>query len=204
MMDFKKFKNMDSTLKALDKLIKKDEKDSIKEIENIVGLDLKDIENSFKETMETTDTKITIKFKNLSGLEDPIYEHSEDSGFDFRANITDPLVLSPLERTLVPTGLYFEVHTEYELQVRPRSGLALKNGITVLNTPGTVDSNYRGEIKIILINLSNEKFKIERGDRIAQGVFNNVLKPRWLLMKKVDRLSDTPRNEGGFGSTGKK
>ena len=203
-MDFKKFKNMDSTLKALDKLIKKDEKDSIKEIENIVGLDLKDIENSFKETMETTDTKITIKFKNLSGLEDPIYKHSEDSGFDFRANITDPLILAPLERTLVPTGLYFEVHTEYELQVRPRSGLALKNGITVLNTPGTVDSNYRGEIKIILINLSNEKFKIERGDRIAQGVFNNVLKPRWLLMKKVDRLSDTPRNEGGFGSTGKK
>ena len=79
-----------------------------------------------------------------------------------------------------------------------------KNGITVLNTPGTVDSNYRGEIKIILINLSNENFKIERGDRIAQGVFNNVLKPKWLSMNKVDRLSDSSRNKGGFGSTGKK
>ena len=159
-MDFKKFKNMDSTLKALDKLIKDDEKDNIKEI--------------------------------------------EDSGFDFRADIINPIMLEPLERTLVPTGLYFEVHPEYELQVRPRSGLAIKNGITVLNTPGTVDSNYRGEIKIILINLSNEKFKIERGDRIAQGVFNNVLKPRWLSMEKVERLSNTPRDKGGFGSTGKK
>lgn len=203
-MDFKKFKNMDATLKALDKLIKEDEKDNIKEIENIVGLDLKDIEESFKKTMNTVDTKITIKFKNISDLENPTYKHSEDSGFDFRADITTPIMLEPLERTLVPTGLYFEVHPEYELQVRPRSGLAIKNGITVLNTPGTVDSNYRGEIKIILINLSNEKFKIERGDRIAQGVFNNVLKPRWLSMEKVDQLSNTPRNEGGFGSTGKK
>ena len=203
-MDFKKFKNMDSTLKALDKLIKEDERDNIKEIESVVGLDLKDIEESFKKTMNTVDTKITIKFKNISDLENPTYKHSEDSGFDFRADIINPIMLGPLERTLVPTGLYFEVHPEYELQVRPRSGLAIKNGITVLNTPGTVDSNYRGEIKIILINLSNEKFKIERGDRIAQGVFNNVLKPRWLSMEKVERLSDTPRNKGGFGSTGKK
>jgi len=203
-MDFKKFKNMDSTLKALEKMIKKDEQDNIKEVENVVGVDLKDIEESFNKSMNTTDTKIIIKFKNLSALEDPVYKHSEDSGFDFRANIQESLVLKPLERILVPTGLYFEVHQEYELQVRPRSGLAIKNGITVLNTPGTVDSNYRGEIKIILINLSNEDFTIERGDRIAQGVFNNVLKPRWLSMEKVASLSNTSRNEGGFGSTGKK
>jgi dUTP pyrophosphatase len=203
-MDFKKFKNMDSTLKALEKMIKKDEKDNIKQVEDVVGLDLADIEASFSKTMNTVDTKINISYKNLSGLEDPVYKHSEDSGFDFRANIENSLILKPLERTLVPTGLYFEVHPEYELQVRPRSGLAIKNGITVLNTPGTVDSNYRGEIKIILINLSNENFKIERGDRIAQGVFNNVLKPKWLSMNKVDKLSDSSRNKGGFGSTGKK
>ena len=147
-MDFKKFKNMDSTLKALDKLIKDDEKDNIKEIENVVGLDLKDIEESFKKTMNTVDTKITIKFKNISDLENPVYKHSEDSGFDFRADIINPIMLEPLERTLVPTGLYFEVHPEYELQVRPRSGLAIKNGITVLNTPGTVDSNYRVRLKL--------------------------------------------------------
>ena len=104
---------------------------------------------------------------------------------------------------MVPTGLYFQIHEDYELQIRPRSGLAAKYGITVLNTPGTVDSNYRGEIKIILVNLSKKDYTIKKGDRIAQGVFSYVLKQKWSNLQKVDKLSSTTRNEGGFGSTGK-
>ena len=103
----------------------------------------------------------------------------------------------------MPTGLHFQIHEDYELQIRPRSGLAAKHGITVLNTPGTVDSNYRGEIKIILANLSKESYTIKRGDRIAQGVISYVLKQKWGKLKKVKKLNKTTRNKGGFGSTGK-
>tara|TARA_Y100000310_G_scaffold46381_1_gene43089 strand:+ start:7653 stop:8294 length:642 start_codon:yes stop_codon:yes gene_type:complete len=149
------------------------------------------------------DNTIDIFYINKSKLEDPKYNHKEDSGFDIRANINKDIVLSSLERTAVPTGLYFQVHEDYELQVRPRSGLAAKHGITVLNTPGTVDSNYRGEIKVILINLSKDKYTIKRGDRIAQGVISYVLKQKWGNLKKVKKLNETTRNTGGFGSTGK-
>ena len=146
--------------------------------------------------------KIEIKFLNKSTNEDPDYFHEGDSGFDFRASIDSPITLKPLERKLIPTGLYFEVPRGYELQVRPRSGLALKNGITVLNTPGTVDSNYRGEIKIILINLSNENFIVENGDRVAQGVISPVLDKVWGELNKVSTLNTSNREKGGFGSTG--
>ena len=140
---------------------------------------------------------------NKSKLEDPKYNHKEDSGFDIRANIEKDITISSLERTLVPTGLYFQIHEDYELQIRPRSGLAAKHGITVLNTPGTVDSNYRGEVKIILVNLSKESYTIKRGDRIAQGVISYVLKQKWGKLKKVENLNSTTRNQGAFGSTGK-
>ena len=146
--------------------------------------------------------KIEIKFLNKSSNVDPDYFHEGDSGFDFRASINSPIILKPLERKLIPTGLYFEVPRGYELQVRPRSGLALKNGVTVLNTPGTVDSNYRGEIKIILINLSNENFIVENGDRVAQGVVSPVLDKVWGELNKVSTLNTSNREKGGFGSTG--
>ena len=157
---------------------------------------------SFTNNTNPVVPKVQIKFLNKSTNVDPDYFHEGDSGFDFRASIDSPVTLKPLERKLIPTGLYFEVPRGYELQVRPRSGLALKNGITVLNTPGTVDSNYRGEIKIILINLSDENFIIENGDRVSQGVISPVLDKVWGELNKVSTLNTSNRELGGFGSTG--
>lgn len=119
---------------------------------------------------------------------------------DIRAALTSPVILQPLERTLIPTGLFVEIPLGYEIQVRPRSGLAVKQGITCLNTPGTIDSDYRGEIKVILINLSNEAQHIQPGDRIAQLVVQRVETARWEL---AEEISITSRNDGGFGHTGK-
>jgi len=131
----------------------------------------------------------------------PTYETSASAGVDIRANLTDSITLKPLERALVKTGIFLEIPVGYEAQVRPRSGLALKNGVTVLNSPGTIDADYRGEVGVILINLSNENFLINNGERIAQLVFAKVEQAQW---KEVEILSDTARGEGGFGSTGVK
>ena len=131
----------------------------------------------------------------------PTYETSASAGLDIRANLTDSITLKPLERALVKTGIFLEIPVGYEAQVRPRSGLALKNGVTVLNSPGTIDADYRGEVGVILINLSNENFLIHNGERIAQLVFAKVEQAQW---KEVEILSDTARGEGGFGSTGVK
>ena len=129
----------------------------------------------------------------------PFYSTEHSAGMDLRAFLLEPIVLQPLERALIPTGLFIEVPGGYEAQVRPRSGLAIKNGITVLNTPGTIDADYRGEVKVILINLSNESFKIENGDRIAQMVISKYEKITW---NQVENLSETERGSGGFGSSG--
>ena len=131
----------------------------------------------------------------------PAYETSASAGVDLRANLEEAVVLKPLERILVKTGLFLEIPESFEGQVRPRSGLALKKGVTVLNAPGTVDADYRGEVGVILINLSQEDFKIEDGERIAQLVFCKVEQANW---ENVELLSETHRGEGGFGSTGVK
>ena len=131
----------------------------------------------------------------------PSYETSASAGLDIRANLTDSITLKPLERALVKTGIFLEIPVGYEAQVRPRSGLAFKNGVTVLNSPGTIDADYRGEVGVILINLSNENFLINNGERIAQLVFAKVEQARWT---EIETLSDTARGEGGFGSTGVK
>ena len=136
---------------------------------------------------------------NKSKHELPQYETVGSSGMDVRANIDSPIEISPLSRVLVKTGLYLEMNPGIECQVRPRSGLALKKGITVLNTPGTIDADYRGEIGVILVNLSNETFVVVDGERIAQLVFCKV---EHIELKEVDVLSDSKRGEGGFGSTG--
>ncbi len=136
---------------------------------------------------------------NKSKHELPRYETVGSSGMDVRANIDSPIEISPLSRVLVKTGLYLEMNPGMECQVRPRSGLALKKGITVLNTPGTIDADYRGEIGVILVNLSNETFVVVDGERIAQLVFCKV---EHIELKEVDVLSDSKRGEGGFGSTG--
>lgn len=142
-----------------------------------------------------------IKIINKSSHSLPNYETLASAGMDLRANITEPITLKPLERTIVKTGLFIELPIGYEAQVRPRSGLAAKKGITVLNAPGTVDADYRGEIGVILVNLSHENFVIENGERIAQLVIAKHERAEW---SEVKELSETSRGEGGFGSTGVK
>ena len=149
------------------------------------------------------DMKLSLSFKNESTNPDPEYATTGSSGFDLRANLKEEVILQPNEVAMIPTGLFFEIPENYEIQVRPRSGLAAKNGVTVLNTPGTIDADYRGEIKVILINLGNEPFTINHCDRIAQGVFSSVLGKNFVNIQKVTEIStDTERGSGGFGSTG--
>jgi dUTP pyrophosphatase len=142
-----------------------------------------------------------IKIINQSQHTLPNYETLASAGMDIRANLAQSITLNPLERTIVKTGLFIELPIGYEAQVRPRSGLAAKKGITVLNSPGTVDADYRGEIGVILVNLSNEPFVIENGERIAQLIIAQHERAEWI---EVDALSETSRGAGGFGSTGVK
>ncbi|MGY3795272.1 dUTP diphosphatase [Aquimarina sp. 433] len=142
-----------------------------------------------------------INIINKSSHKLPHYETIASAGMDLRANIIEPITLKPLERTIVKTGLFIELPVGFEAQVRPRSGLAAKKGITVLNAPGTIDADYRGEIGVILVNLSNEDFVIENGERVAQLVIAKHERAEW---NEVNELSETTRGEGGFGSTGVK
>lgn len=142
-----------------------------------------------------------IKIINKSNHALPHYETEASAGMDLRANLSESITLKPLERSVVGTGLFMELPIGYEAQVRPRSGLAAKKGITVLNTPGTIDADYRGEIGVILVNLSNKDFTIENGERIAQLVIAKHDRAEWIA---VEELSETVRGEGGFGSTGVK
>lgn len=143
--------------------------------------------------------KIKVEIINRSKHQLPSYATELSAGMDLRANIDEPIVLHPLQRTLVPTGLFMALPAGYEAQVRPRSGLAIKKGITVLNSPGTVDADYRGEVCVILVNLSNEPFTITDGERIAQMVIARHEQVEWL---SVEQLDDTERGAGGFGHTG--
>jgi len=144
---------------------------------------------------------MTIKIINKSSHDIPHYETSASAGMDLRANLSESITLQPLERTIIKTGLFIELPVGFEAQVRPRSGLAAKKGITVLNAPGTVDADYRGEIGVILVNLSNEAFTIENGERVAQLVIAKHERAEWV---EVEELSSTDRGAGGFGSTGVK
>lgn len=142
-----------------------------------------------------------IKIVNKSNNELPAYSTKMSAGMDLRAYLPEPVVLKPMERKLIPTGLFVEIPAGFEAQIRPRSGLALKKGITVLNSPGTIDADYRGEVGIILINLSNKDFVIESGERICQMIIASHETVQWNL---VEVLEETVRGEGGFGHTGKK
>lgn len=142
-----------------------------------------------------------VKIVNRSKHALPAYETKASAGMDLRANIDAPVVLEPLGRALIPTGLFIALPEGYEAQIRPRSGLAAKHGISVLNSPGTIDADYRGEIKVILVNLSNESFTIEDGERVCQMV---VAKHEHVAWESVEMLDETERGEGGFGHTGKK
>ena len=144
--------------------------------------------------------KVQVKIINHSDNPLPEYATEGSAGADIRAYLTEPVTLKPLERKLIPTGLFIELPAGFEVQIRPRSGLAIKNGITCLNTPGTIDSDYRGEIKIILINLSNEEHIINSGDRIAQMILSKAERINWQLSSE---LNESERSGGGFGHTGK-
>lgn len=144
---------------------------------------------------------ITVKVVNKSGNELPQYSTPDSAGMDLRASLSEPVTLAPMQRALIPTGIYIALPKGYECQIRPRSGLALKHGVTVLNSPGTIDADYRGEIGVILINLSDTPFVIENGERICQMVVSNYTKVEW---EAVTELQDTERGAGGFGHTGVK
>ena len=144
---------------------------------------------------------VKIKIVNRGSQQLPAYATPESAGMDLRANITEPIVLHPLERRIIPTGLYIAQPPGYEAQVRPRSGLAFKHGITVLNSPGTIDSDYRGELGVLLVNLSNEDFTVEAGERIAQMVIARHEQGEFV---EVEELDDTERGAGGYGHTGVK
>lgn len=142
---------------------------------------------------------ITIKVINNSGFSLPEYATPSSAGMDIRAALDEPVVLAPLERRLIPTGLRVEIPSGYEIQIRPRSGLALRHGISLVNTPGTIDADYRGEIGVILINLSSERFTVNPGERIAQMVVSAYTRAEWL---PSETLADSERGSGGFGHTG--
>jgi dUTP pyrophosphatase len=147
------------------------------------------------------DMSTTVQIVNKSHHPLPEYATTGSSGMDIRAFLTSPITMAPMERVLIPTGLFLALPENWEAQIRPRSGLAIKQGLTCLNTPGTIDADYRGELKVILINLSNEPQLITDGDRIAQMVFQKVKK---VILEKVESLEATERGAGGFGHTGKK
>lgn len=177
---------------------------------------LEEFNNEFTNVSHTAGTfetpKIPVKFVNKSNNQDPEYQTSGAAGFDFRANLEQSVILYGSESAykgnnvaIIPTGLYFELPETLELQVRPRSGLAAKHAVTVLNSPGTIDSDYRGEVKVILINHGKDNFEINNGDRIAQGVIAVVSNEQFIRFEKVDELNDnTERGDKGFGSTGVK
>ena len=142
-----------------------------------------------------------VKIVNKSAFPLPQYATALSAGMDLKANLSEPVILAPLERAMIPTGLFIELPKGFEAQVRPRSGLAAKHGISVLNAPGTIDADYRGEVKVILVNVSNEPFTVNPGERIAQMVVARHEKVEW---QETDQLGETARGEGGFGSTGKK
>jgi len=199
MMDTKELLTMIETFQNMSKDVNGSEdlelNQYVEELKKIYDLDEK--------STETYEYKITTKFINNSNNEDPTYAKEGDSGFDLRAFIDEPITLKPLERKLIPTGLKFELSPNTELQVRPRSGMALKYGISVLNTPGTVDEGYRGDVGIITVNLSNEDYTIQPGERIAQAVIMNVVGHRLSNLEKVENLTETERGDTGYGSSGK-
>lgn len=191
-------RNLDKLVHLNDNFLTDEEKNQMDYIFNEVGM-----EDWVFDSNDNT-MRLKIKLINNSSNPDPTFQKIGDSGFDLTANLLngDVITVEPLERALIPTGLHFQIPMGFELQVRPRSGLALKHGITVLNTPGTVDSGYRGEVKVILYNTGSEPFDIKNGDRIAQGVITPVQFSKTTKFIRVNNLDDSDRGLGGFGSTG--
>ena len=166
-----------------------------------MGIDVDDLQKQFdSESQSIVDTKVPLRFINDSENENPEYAYQSDSGFDLRSS--EDIWIHPNDRNLIPTGMRFDIPEGYEIQVRSKSGLALNQGLMVLNSPGTVDSGYQGEIKVIMFNTTNEKVKIEKGQKMAQAVLCPVVSGKWVDLIRVNNINDKDRNSNGFGSTG--
>ena len=166
-----------------------------------MGIDVDDLQKQFdSESQSIVDTKVPLRFINDSENKNPEYAYQSDSGFDLRSS--EDIWIHPNSRKLISTGMRFDIPEGYEIQVRSKSGLALNQGLMVLNSPGTVDSGYQGEIKVIMFNTTNEKVKIEKGQKMAQAVLCPVVSGKWVDLIRVDNINDKDRNSNGFGSTG--
>ena len=166
-----------------------------------MGIDVDDLQKQFdSESQSIVDTKVPLRFINDSENENPEYAYQSDSGFDLRSS--EDIWIHPNDRNLIPTGMRFDIPEGYEIQVRSKSGLALNQGLMVLNSPGTVDSGYQGEIKVIMFNTTNQKVKIVKGQKVAQAVLCPVVSGKWVDLIRVNNINDKDRNSNGFGSTG--
>lgn len=197
-MGFKDYREGMKMLKDLQKKMSSGETLDPYEMLNSMGISMDDINEQF--VQQQANTKVTLRYSLKSINEEPSYAYPTDSGFDLRSN--KKVTLGPLERDLVPTGVFIDIPEGYEIQVRPKSGLAIKKGLSVVNTPGTVDQGYTGEIQVILINLSNETHTIEVGDKIAQAVLCPVVAGKHINLQRVLNVDDKDRGDNGFGSTG--
>ena len=166
-----------------------------------MGIDVDDLQKQFdSESQSIVDTKVPLRFINDSENENPEYAYQSDSGFDLRSS--EDIWIHPNDRNLIPTGMRFDIPEGYEIQVRSKSGLALNQGLMVLNSPGTVDSGYQGEIKVIMFNTTNQKVKIVKGQKVAQAVLCPVVSGKWVDLIRVNNINNKDRNSNGFGSTG--
>lgn len=197
-------KNLQGQMKILNDLQKNIGSVNMSSPETILeslGIDLEKMDEYYQETVQQDiNRKILVEYVNGSENKEPSYAYESDSGFDLRS--TEDLWVQANSRLLVPTGLRFDIPENYEIQVRSKSGLALNQGLMVLNSPGTVDCGYQGEIKVIIFNTTNERIKIEKGQKIAQAVISPVLSGKWVNLVKVEDLKEKDRNDKGFGSTG--
>ncbi len=201
---FEKIKDMKESMKMLKELQTKfgnvDMSNPQAMLESM-GIDIDEIENQFNRPVESViERKVPVNYINNSDNKNPEYAYDSDSGFDLRS--TEDIWVQANDRKLVPTGLRFDIPDGYEIQVRSKSGLALNQGLMVLNSPGTVDSGYQGEIKVIIFNTTKERIKIEKGQKIAQAVICPVLNGKWVDLIRVETLQEKDRNDKGFGSTG--
>ena len=201
---FEKIKDMRDSMKMLKELQGKLSNIDMSDPQSMLdsmGIDVNDIENQFNQQDDSImDQKVPLKYINDSENTNPEYAYESDSGFDLRS--TEEIWVQANNRKLIPTGLRFDIPLGYEIQVRSKSGLALNQGLMVLNSPGTVDSGYQGEIKVIIFNTTNERIKIEKGQKVAQAVLCPVLCGKWVDLIKVDNIDEKDRNDNGFGSTG--
>jgi len=197
----KEIKNQMKTLKDLQGKFNDVDMSNPQAMLESMGIDVDDLQKQFdSESQSIVDTKVPLRFINDSENENPEYAYQSDSGFDLRSS--EDIWIHPNSRKLISTGMRFDILEGYEIQVRSKSGLALNQGLMVLNSPGTVDSGYQGEIKVIMFNTTNQKVKIEKGQKMAQAVLCPVVSGKWVDLIRVDNINDKDRNSNGFGSTG--